>query len=79
MSLASHVTSYVKMYSPGSSARWGGRSGLRGTLVSCASLPHVPLYVCLTEKASTSKPTIRAPSNASSVWYLIVISRWLFR
>ena len=79
MSDSSHETSYVKMYSPASEIGCGGRSGLSGTLVSFASLvPHVPLYVCFTEKASTSKPTIRAPVKvAGSLWYFTMKRRWL--
>ena len=45
--------SHVKMYSPAAVIGCGGSSGESGTDVSCAFLPHVPVYECLTENAST--------------------------
>ena len=67
ISECSHTTSYVKMIS-GLHAGIGGRSGRSGTLVSLGSLSfQSPEYVCFTEYASTSKPTMRAPVKVSDL------------
>merc|ERR1719399_1036235 len=70
----SHLTSYVKTTSPGLSSASGVDGAEPPQVESCVSpFFHAPLYECLIELGSISNPTIRAPSNASSVWYLIVI------
>mmetsp|Transcript_25461 Transcript_25461/g.73430 ORF Transcript_25461/g.73430 Transcript_25461/m.73430 type:complete len:214 (-) Transcript_25461:524-1165(-) len=83
----SHLTSYVYTTSrsaalPFGSTRSGGKSGPTGRVRSWsweASSDQAPLYLCLTERGSTSNPTIRAPSNAASLWYLSTNRRWLCR
>ena len=86
MSEYSHFTSYVKITSAvpcfGSSIGCGGRSGPTGTvkrLSDAMSVVNFPLYWCFTESGSTSNPTIREPTNDSSLWNLITKRRWLYR
>ena len=80
ISLASHLTSYVKMTSPGPLIASGTADAPPPHVLREEAAPfHSPLTACLTEEGSTSKPTMRAPSKLSSLWYLIVRSRWLFR
>ena len=69
---------FAELVEEGTEGAYTGKT-YPGTLVSFASLvPHVPLYVCFTEKASTSKPTIRAPVKvAGSLWYFTMKRRWL--
>ena len=66
----SHLTSYVKMTSP-SAAGSGVAVDIELQLVSVVAPPcHSPEYVCLMDDGSTSKPTMREPSNEESLWYL---------
>ena len=76
----SHFTSYVNTTSPGLSSASGVDGAEPPHVASCVSpFFHAPEYECLIDDGSISKPTIRAPSKDSSVWYLIVMSRWLLR
>ena len=80
ISLYSHLTSYEKITSPAASIGSGDDDDEPPHVVSDVSPPfHAPGYVCLIDEGSTSKPTMREPSNDGSLWYLIVTSRWLFR
>mmetsp|Transcript_31073 Transcript_31073/g.53148 ORF Transcript_31073/g.53148 Transcript_31073/m.53148 type:complete len:208 (-) Transcript_31073:543-1166(-) len=75
----SHLTSYVNTTSPGVSIGSGAPAVAEPWHVaSCVSVPfHGPEYVCFIDEGSTSKPTMREPVKASSLWNLMTKRRWL--
>lgn len=79
MSECSHFTSYVNTTSPGLVSGCGPAPPLHEVSLGGDASFHAPLYACFTLLGSTSKPTIREPSNDGSLWYLTVIATWLLR